>query len=232
MLEARKKKWFNKLFATFVTRRQVRPTFHNLYVRADDVPTPGLFLSTHSSWWDGLIMYMLNEHYLHHDTHVLMDEAGLRRFPFFRHLGAFSIQKGRRSEVLASLTYATELLQDGKSVWMFPQGQEFPQEYRPLEIGSGATFLLTDAPVTLCAMYYAFSRHAEPIVYVRFRRHDVRSTKRRAQKEELAQALETLYDDVRKDVIDGSDGYMPLFPARRNLADWTEAFIRLWRERR
>ncbi|WP_214828039.1 lysophospholipid acyltransferase family protein [Exiguobacterium algae] len=229
MIEARKKKWFNKLFSTFVRERQVRPSFHNIYIQADDVPTPGLFLSTHSSWWDGLIMYMLNEHYLHHDTHVLMDEDGLRRFPFFRHLGAFSIKKGKLSEVRASLAYANRLLMEGKSVWLFPQGREYPQEYRPLEIGSGVTSLLSDAPVNLCAMYYAFSAHAEPIVYIRFRRHDVVSTNRRDQKHELAKALEQLYDDVRIDVINESDGYVPLFKPRRNLADWTE---RLFQKRR
>ncbi|WP_276694023.1 hypothetical protein [Exiguobacterium chiriqhucha] len=93
MIEASKKKWFNNLFSTFVKERQIRPFFHTIHVRADDVPTPGLFLSTHSSWWDGMILLMLNEYYLRHDVHVLMDEDGLRRFPFFRHLGAFSIKK-------------------------------------------------------------------------------------------------------------------------------------------
>lgn len=229
MIESRKKKLFNKLFSTFVREHQVRPTFHNVLIRADDIPTPGLFLSTHSSWWDGLIMYMVNEYYLRHDIHVLMDEDGLRRFPFFRHLGAFSIKKGRLSDVRSSLAYANDLLVQGKSVWMYPQGREYPQEYRPIEIESGATLLLNGQSVNLCAMYYAFVKHAEPIVYVRFRSHNVTSTNRREQKEEIAQAIEQLYDDVREDVILHSPDYQPLFAPRRNLSEWTETLIQLGR---
>ncbi len=231
MIESHKKKWFNNLFSTFVRERQIRPTFHNIYIRTDDVPTPGLFLSTHSAWWDGIIMYMINEHFLRHDIHVLMDEDGLRRFPFFRHLGAFSVKKGSLSDVRASLGYANELLMSGKSVWMFPQGQEMPQELRPVEIESGATLLLNNRPVHLCAMYYSFENHAEPLVYVRFRTVVVTSMTRRAQKQEIAQALEALYDDVRQDAIVRSDAYIPLFRPRRNLAEWTETMFRLGRGR-
>ncbi|WP_026826636.1 MULTISPECIES: lysophospholipid acyltransferase family protein [Exiguobacterium] len=231
MIESHKKKWFNNLFSTFVRERQIRPTFHNIFIRTDDVPIPGLFLSTHSAWWDGLIMYMINEHFLRHDIHVLMDEDGLHRFPFFRHLGAFSVKKGSLSDVRASLAYANELLTSGKSVWMFPQGREMPQEQRPVEIESGATLLLNDRPIQLCAMYYSFEKHAEPIVYVRFRKYAVTSTSRRSQKQEIAQALEGLYDDVRQDVINRSGAYTPLFQPRRNLAEWTEAMLRLGRGR-
>ncbi|MBR2757233.1 MAG: lysophospholipid acyltransferase family protein, partial [Exiguobacterium sp.] len=216
---------------TFERERQIRPTFHNIYIRKDDDPTPGLFLSTHSAWWDGLIMYMINEHFLRHDIHVLMDEDGLRRFPFFRHLGAFSVKKGRLSDVRASLAYANELLMSGKSVWMFPQGQEMTQELRPVEIESGATLLLNDRPVHLCAMYYSFENHAEPLVYVRFRTLVVTPTTRRSQKLEIAQALEALYDDVRQDAIIRSDAYIPLFRPRHNLAEWTETIFRLGRGR-
>ncbi|MFN4214376.1 MULTISPECIES: lysophospholipid acyltransferase family protein [unclassified Exiguobacterium] len=232
MIEANKKKWFNDVFSVFVKERQIRPFFHTVYVRADDVPTPGLFLATHSSWWDGLILLMLNEHYLRHDVHVLMDEDGLRRFPFFRHLGAFSIKKGKLSDVRASLAYAGSLLNDGKSVWMFPQGREYPQEHRPLEIGTGATMLLTKPDVRLCAIYYAFESHAAPVVYVRFRNHRVVSDTRRLQKQELAEALERLYDDTRADVISKSDRYVALFPPKRSLADWTERLLEIARGRR
>lgn len=168
---------------------------------------------------------MLNQHYLRHDVHVLMDEEGLRRFPFFRHLGAFSIQKGNLSEVRASLGYASDLLGAGKSVWVFPQGREYPQEHRPLEIGTGATMLLTKPDVRLCAIYYAFESHAAPVVYVRFRDYTVVSETRRLQKRELAEALERLYDDTRADVIEQSTNYVPLFPPKRSLADWTEHLL-------
>jgi len=174
---------------------------------------------------------MLNEYYLRHDVHVLMDEDGLRRFPFFRHLGAFSIQKGKLSDVRASLDYANRLLSEGKSVWVFPQGREYPQEQRPLEIGTGATMLLQKSEVRLCAIYYTFASHAAPLVYVRFRNHTVMSETRRLQKQELAEALERLYDDTRDDVINQSDRYIALFPPKRSLADWTEHLLQIGRGR-
>lgn len=231
MIEADKKKWFNNLFSLFVRERQIRPFFHTIKVRSDDIPTPGLILSTHSSWWDGLILYMLNEHYLRHDIYVLMDEEGLQRFPFFRYAGAFSIKKGNVSDIKASLHYAKSLLTEGKSVWVFPQGREFPQEQRPIEIGAGATMLLTKPDVRLCAIYYTFASYAAPIVYVRFRNHTIVSEKRSLQKQELAEALERLYDDTRNDVINQSDQYISLFPPKRGLAEWTERVLQFRRSR-
>ena len=91
--------------------------------------------------------------------------------------------------------------------------------------------LLNDRPVQLCAMYYSFENHAEPLVYVRFRTVVVTSMTRRAQKQEIAQALEALYDDVRQDAIIRSDAYVPLFRPRRNLAEWTETMFRLGKGR-
>ncbi|MBR3217273.1 MAG: glycerol acyltransferase, partial [Exiguobacterium sp.] len=105
------------------------------------------------------------------------------------------------------------------------------QELRPVEIESGATLLLNDRPVHLCAMYYSFENHAEPLVYVRFRTLVVTPTTRRSQKLEIAQALEALYDDVRQDAIIRSDAYIPLFRPRHNLAEWTETIFRLGRGR-
>lgn len=39
MIESNKKKWFNDVFSLFVKERQIRPFFHTINVRADDVPT-------------------------------------------------------------------------------------------------------------------------------------------------------------------------------------------------
>lgn len=222
MITATKKAWLSKGFAHFVKQRLVRRSFDHVRVKCDDMPTSGLVLATHSSWWDGMLLLMCEHYFFHHDTYVLMDEDGLKRFPFFKHLGAFSVKKGSRRDVLQALSHARNLLDDGKTVWVFPQGEEVHQEIRPVHIESGATTLFGRSPVHLCAFYYSFEHESKPSVYIRFRRHTVLEDTHAAQKEELRIAIERLFDDVRADAMRQADDYVSLFPRKATLSEWTE----------
>ena len=51
----------------------------------------------------------------------MMDEQGLRQYPFFRRIGAFSVNRDKPRDMLASLQYAAGLLQSGCPVWVFPR---------------------------------------------------------------------------------------------------------------
>lgn len=81
-----------------------------------------LLLANHYSAWDGFLMYHLNNQLFHKKFHVLILEKTIRRFPFMKHLGAFSITKSSK-DMLGSLAYAAELLNDPQNlVLIFPQG--------------------------------------------------------------------------------------------------------------
>ena len=63
----------------------------------------------------------------------MMDEPGLKQYPFFRKLGAFSINREQPKEIVQSLRYSKKLIDQNMPVWLFPQGEIQHQEIRPLE---------------------------------------------------------------------------------------------------
>lgn len=83
---------------------------------------PLLLYANHSSWWDGFALWRLAR--AHGFTgHCLMEEHNLRRFPFLRRLGAFSIRRGDPLSTLQSFRYAARLLKQPRTaVAIFPQG--------------------------------------------------------------------------------------------------------------
>ena len=141
MQKANKSKWAEHTFHFYVKERLIRKQFHRLY-RADDLPTPGLMLATHGSWWDGMILFHLDQTVLRHDPYVMIDQHGLERFPFFTRLGGFSIDRSSFGEIKQSLQYAKERLADGSSVWMFPLGRNGTKESVRSNSAAGRHILL------------------------------------------------------------------------------------------
>ncbi|GEM_PF-516697 len=121
-----------------------------------------LYVMNHSSWWDGLIVYHAFRMVSTGDHYVMMDERQLTNYRFFSRLGAFSIDKTTLRGMAVSLDYAVRLLHEGKRVWMFPQGDIFHLEHRPLEVKGGAAYLLQRAPqcaVVPVSAYYSLCQH-------------------------------------------------------------------------
>ncbi|HAL01326.1 MAG TPA: glycerol acyltransferase [Exiguobacterium sp.] len=206
--------------------------FHRVLYRADDLPVPGLMLATHSSWWDGMILFHLDQTCFRHDPYVMIDQAGLARFPFFSRLGAFSVDRTSFSDIKTSLQYAKAQLQNGSSVWMFPQGEERHQEARPMHLASGATQLMRHADtVSLVAFYYSYGHEQQPDVYVRTRRFYPLSDERSSvQVKRLTVELTALYDDIRADAMaERVDLYRCISKRREPLPARTERWLRALR---
>jgi 1-acyl-sn-glycerol-3-phosphate acyltransferase len=230
--EANKSKLAESVFHAYVDHALIRRHFHRVLYRADDLPVPGLMLATHSSWWDGMILFHLDQTCFRHDPYVMIDQAGLARFPFFSRLGAFSVDRTSFSDIKKSLQYAKARLQNGSSVWMFPQGEERHQEERPMHLASGATQLMRHADtVSLVAFYYSYGHEQQPDVYVRTRRFyplfDERSS---VQVKRLTVELTALYDDKRADAMAGRvDLYRCISKRREPLPARTERWLRALR---
>lgn len=131
----------------------VRRHFAGVHVRglanlaAVDRSTPVLFFANHSTWWDGLMIYLLNEQRLRRDTYLMMEERQFVRYSFFRWIGAFSVRRNDARDGLAALAYAGSLLNaPNRAVWMFPQGVLRPNEIRPLRFESGLARIAHAAP--------------------------------------------------------------------------------------
>ncbi|WP_214847521.1 lysophospholipid acyltransferase family protein [Exiguobacterium sp. s193] len=228
MQKAQKNRLAERAFHFYLKERLIRKQFHRVLYRPDDLPMPGLMLATHGSWWDGMILFHLDQSLLHQDPYVMIDEDGLARFPFFSRLGAFSINRDSLKDVKVSLNYAKERLQQGSSVWMFPQGEERHQEERPLQLASGATYLAKAArSISLFSFYYSFGHEQHPDIYIRTRHVHLPDGRSSVQTDHLKQEMTRLYDDVRFDAMTENVGqYQVLTERSEPLPAKTERWLK------
>jgi len=82
-----------------------------------------LLIANHYSFWDGLILHLVNFRLLKKKMHIMILEETFKDQPFFKFAGMFSVKKGSR-EMLLSLDYAAKLLADPENlVLIYPQGR-------------------------------------------------------------------------------------------------------------
>ena len=146
MIEARHAPWADAIFRPYVRRLMMR-SFHAVRLLGEPpVPPrekPVLIVANHVTWWDGFFIYVLNGHLLHRKLHVMMLEEQLRRYRFFRRLGAFGIAQGHPRSVRASLAYSAGILQNpSHCLCVFPQGSMHRAYDRPLGFKRGLETVL------------------------------------------------------------------------------------------
>jgi 1-acyl-sn-glycerol-3-phosphate acyltransferase len=161
-------------------RRIMRRSFHavRLLGEAPEPPRdlPLIVVANHGTWWDGLFIYTLNADVLHRKLHIMMLEEQLRRYWFFRHLGAFGIEQGQPRSVRASLSYSAEVLREPSCcLCVFPQGTMRRLHDRPLGFKRGLAAILSmyggEACVLPVAMACEFLGERRPQVFFLADRH-------------------------------------------------------------
>lgn len=164
-----------------------------------------VILANHSCWWDLFLAHLLNET-IPVDGYGMMEHFNLRRFGFFRRIGAFSVDRTDPRSVRASLDYTVALLARPRSgVWIFPQGRIASNDVRPLEMQPGLRALLRRAGqlrIVPTALRYEFWQDERPEAFVRFGRpvdldrSDLGSVLTTAEAL-LSSELDSLRDDAR-----------------------------------
>jgi 1-acyl-sn-glycerol-3-phosphate acyltransferase len=147
MTEARHAAWADVVFRPYL-REITRRTFEavRLLGEAPELPrdVPLIIVANHGTWWDGFFIYLLNTVVLHRRLYIMMLEEQLRRYRFFRRLGAFGIERGHPRSVRASLSYSAEVLMDASNcLCVFPQGSMRRLHDRPLGFKRGLESVLS-----------------------------------------------------------------------------------------
>ncbi|WP_422124225.1 lysophospholipid acyltransferase family protein [Planococcus sp. X10-3] len=215
MMEAKKSSLFEKGFAVYLFPLMRRSFSHFLGHNIQEIPQqPAIFIANHSSWWDGLLFFFLNRTVWKHDIHMMMHEKNLRKYSFFRYLGAFSIDKQNPKDIIRSLQYTEDLLKQGKSVVLFPQGDEYHQEIRPLSFHSGIGYLLEkhpEIPVIPMTFYYSFRHEQKPEVWIHqgpsLSIEEIPGISRKEKSGSLQGLLTNQLDELRKNVIAEDTAY-------------------------
>lgn len=175
MLTAKKTRWFEEIFAVY-NRNLIQRRFHSYQVSGLDYlinkhpNTPLLIYANHTSWWDGLLAFEISRA-ARLDSFIMMDEMNLRRFFLFRRLGAFSVPINFRG-IAESISYSAALIIDNpkRTLWIFPQGEIVPNDFRPIRFFNGAAKIVEKVGKCLTvplAFRFEFRREFKPEVFVK-----------------------------------------------------------------
>jgi len=222
MIQARHRKTAHLLFRPYLHLLMKR-NFHSVRIFGPlpDFPSDHsiLLLPNHSSWWDGFIIYLINDLYWQKKPYVMMEERQLKRFSFFNKLGAFSVRPGDKEDVDKTLIYASELLAKPENlVFLFPQGKLLPWHQRPIIFKNGFERILSTASVKplifICGIRPEFTGEQYPEVFLEFRPVIPEDSDTR----ELNRIMEDLLKDIEYKIAAEEKGSL-LFFGKKSVSD-------------
>lgn len=157
---------------TFYLHGLIRRNFSRVWSAGSDALPAGGYVAAanHHSWWDGLIPYYL--HRLQQRDRpfaIMMSDRELRRFPYFRFGGAFSVDARSVRAAREAILYAAQEARAGAAVWIFPEG-ELRAPTAPLSFTSGFAHAAreADVPIVPVAMRFVMRARQRPEAFVRF----------------------------------------------------------------
>jgi hypothetical protein len=120
-----------------------------------DLSIPTLLLANHTSWWDGLLAFVVGRD-LGLRVHILMEAANLERYRAFRLAGALPLRRGSLRGAYHDLHAAGAFLIPGAGLWLFPQGARRPQGERPRLERGAAELAIAHAPLRVCCAAFRY----------------------------------------------------------------------------
>ncbi len=161
--------WTQRTLAKLFYAHRVRGLEH---LKGLDKNIPIIFYANHSNWWDGLLCFYMTYKLFELDTILMMDIKQLRKYAFFRWIGAFSVDRGDSRKAMQSIQYAVEELKGRRNaLWIYPQGVMSPNDARPIQFFSGVTHIIKKlrkvqlVPVT---HRYEFIQEQRPEIFTEF----------------------------------------------------------------
>jgi hypothetical protein len=199
----------------------LRKHFHRVHLYGDapfDPARATLYVANHVGFWDPIVVDHLIRRTRPQPPFAMADLAQVRRHPFFRRVGAFSVDRTRPRDGMRAVRYAAQLLNGGpNAVLIFPQGGAEPADARPLRFETGVERILALAPtasVMVVALRYEFWTDQRPELLV-----DVSAGAGRTTGELQRQMTERL-DALAAAGRERRRGDRLLVVGRRSISDW------------
>jgi 1-acyl-sn-glycerol-3-phosphate acyltransferase len=212
IIKADKRGWPRWAVHRMIVRR-LQKAFHGFWAQGLEPlrealatePSGILFVANHSSWWDLFFVHYLNTQ-VPVDGYGMMEHYNLRRFGFFRRIGAFSVDRTNQAAIRQSIDYTVELLRRPRAgVWIMPQGRMLANDERPLVFQRGLRSIVSRAGrvrVVCVALRYEFWQDERPEAFVRF--GETRLLERAGNESVLQECEKWLTDELdslRGDVV-------------------------------
>ncbi|HEX8367006.1 MAG TPA: lysophospholipid acyltransferase family protein [Pyrinomonadaceae bacterium] len=217
MLEAKKSRWFEEIFAVY-NRNLFKRRFRWLnvsgldFLKSPDRDSPFLIYANHSSWWDGLVAFRISRA-ARLDSFIMMEEKHLKKLFLFRRLGAFSVVRENPRRAAKSLNYAANLLKENskRTLWIFPQGEILPNDRRPLNFYHGVSRVVEKVGRILTvplAIRYEFRGAFKPEIFVKIGAPQLVSLDEnfsaKSLTEQFERRLTETLDALKSDVLTGT----------------------------
>lgn len=175
MIKAEHKKWAHFIFDIYLNRI-IKKDFQDFFL-IGDIPElnnqKGLIITpNHFSWWDGFFIYYLMKKFSTRNLFIMMLEDQLKKYSFFKNLGAFSINQQNPKSIIESINYASTLIRSDSYLVIYPQGVIEPYEKRPLTVKEGLNKIIEKAEIETDILPVAFKIHhsnqRKPFLYSTF----------------------------------------------------------------
>lgn len=167
-----KKNFFINRLIHFYVKRIVSRQFHEVLCDAIEVDKDKsiLLIANHFSFWDGLILYCVNDKILKKKYHVMVEKETVHMLHYLKFAGAFSITKKSR-DVIESLNYAAKLLDDPQNlVLIFPQGKLFSNYVDDVRFDKGVFRIMqkaqTNFQLLFASTFIQYFKHKKPTATV------------------------------------------------------------------
>ncbi len=174
MIKANNKYWARLVFNYYI-ENLLKKKFSHFY-SVDKIEFPNsqssfVLTPNHFSWWDGFFADFVLRKETNHNLKIMMLEDQLKKYWFFKYLGAFSIDLEKKISIKESIQYSQKLLNDvGNALVIYPQGKYEPYDKNPLEVKEGIKLIVNNNPTTLIyplAFKIEFSEEQKPFIAFR-----------------------------------------------------------------
>lgn len=226
MLEASHKNWADFIFKRYL-KHILKRHFATLNL-IGDVPhipkdIPVLILPNHNTWWDGFFIYELNKRCFNRHLYMMMLEEQLRKYSFFRNLGAYGIIPNDPDDIRKSIAYTTKLLDtrssDGVMVCIFPQGELVSWYRQSLDYQRGIEVIVRrlKSSVILLPLIIRieYIKEQYPHVFFKFGLPKIVKSNQKITIKEFAGESEKLKDELKRELMNNQYGKV-LFVGRRS----------------
>lgn len=161
-------KWVFDTYVKWIVGRQ----FHELLFDQIEISKDKsiLLIANHFSFWDGLVLYIINKRLFKKKFHVMVLHETAYHMGILRYGGAFSVSKNSR-DMIRSLDYASELLyKPGNLVLMFPQGKLYSNFVDRVNFEKGILKIIKNAKgkfqLIFAATFIQYLKHKRPTTTV------------------------------------------------------------------
>ncbi|MEO6694468.1 MAG: lysophospholipid acyltransferase family protein [Ignavibacteria bacterium] len=168
----------HNLFAIFLYKiyieRLLRSHFEK-FILLNEMPNfnheVGLIITpNHFSWWDGFFAEYLMRKFNKRKPYVMMLEKQLKKYWFFKYIGAFSIDQNSIKSIKENITFSKQIIGSNKSYLLFyPQG-EIQNYCINIKLKKGLSSIVENsgAYISVISFKIEYSNDKKPSVYCRF----------------------------------------------------------------